>query len=56
MIGLDYPPINVEERSNEENLQSVKGYLINMVDALENKVASLEERLQALEGKNDGNE
>lgn len=58
MSRFDYPGISVEEKSNEANMQTVKGYLIEMADALnycigrlEGKIEALENRVEELEGK-----
>ena len=59
MSRFDYPGINVEENSNETNMQIVKGYLMGIVDdmnyyfgQMENRIVTLEQRVKELEGNN----
>lgn len=46
---FDYPNINVEKRSNEENMQSTKAYLSELADQLNYALNNLESRIEKLE-------
>lgn len=46
---FDYPNINVEKRSNEENMQSTKSYLSALADQLNYALNNLESRIEKLE-------
>lgn len=45
----DYPQINIEEKSNEQNMQATKSYLISLVDQLNYEISQLSSRVAALE-------
>lgn len=49
MSTFDAPNIDVMEKSNEENIQSTKSYLVNMADNLNYKFDNLESRVAYLE-------
>lgn len=53
-MTVDYPTINVEEKTNEQNMQITKSYLINLVDQLNYQITMLEGRLAQLEGNKNG--
>lgn len=50
---FDYPNINTESKSNEANMRAVKAYLNDMTDKMNIYLAQLEERVSALENKDD---
>lgn len=53
MLNIDYPAISVEEKTNEQNMQTTKAYLINLVENLQYQIANLESRIERLEARND---
>lgn len=55
MLNMDYPSISVEEKSNEQNMQATKSYLINLVENLQYALANLESRVEQLEGRKNDN-
>lgn len=57
-MALDYPSIDTSNKSNEQNLQSTKAYLIALADtynyqinALKDAINNLESRVASLEGR-----
>ncbi len=56
-MALDYPSIDVEKKTNEQNLQATKAYLIDMAEQLNYQIGllkdtcnELSERISTLEG------
>ena len=50
MAGFDYPPIS-EGKTNEQNIMSVKAYLIELCDQLNYQLDMIQEKLRVLETK-----
>jgi flagellar basal body P-ring protein FlgI len=49
MITFDVPNINVEKKSNEQNMQNVKDFAYELVDQLNYVVNNLNDRIEILE-------
>ena len=49
MTQLGYPNISVGKKTNEENMQSVKGYLSEMAEQLNYQISYLESKVEQLE-------
>lgn len=48
MAKFDYPSgINLQEKTNEQNMQYTKSYLINMIDSLTYQMNQMESELRA---------
>lgn len=48
-MKLDAPSVNVEKRSNEQNIQNLKSWANNTVNELTYYINALEARVSALE-------
>lgn len=51
MQNFDYPSINVSKKTNEENMQSAKNWMIQMSDQMNFYITRLEARIEVLEAK-----
>lgn len=51
MQNFDYPSINVSKKTNEENMQSAKNWMIQMSDQMNFYITRLETRIEVLEAK-----
>lgn len=51
-MKLGTPSISVDQKTNEQNIQAIKGYLNNMSQELEYVINNMESRLNALETEN----
>lgn len=51
-MKLGTPSISVDQKTNEQNIQTIKGYLNNMSQELEYVINNMESRLNALETEN----
>jgi tRNA(Phe) wybutosine-synthesizing methylase Tyw3 len=57
MAAFDAPNINVEKKSNEQNMLTVKNYLSDLADtlnytfnSLQGQISALEEQIEELKG------
>lgn len=51
MINLDSPSINVANKSNEENIQSIKSWAAELVSQLNYQNSQLESAITALQAE-----
>lgn len=51
MPDFSYPSINVGKKSNEENMQAAKAWMMQMSDDMKYYVSRLEQRIEVLEEK-----
>lgn len=51
-MKLGTPSISVDQKTNEQNIQVIKGYLNNMSQELEYVINNMESRINALETEN----
>lgn len=51
MINLDAPSVNVAEKSNEENIQSIKSWAAELVGQLSYQISQLESAITVLQAE-----
>lgn len=51
MGAFDFPTIDVERRSNEENIKAIKSYLFEMTDQLNYEIDQIKSQIQELNDK-----
>lgn len=49
MAALDVPSVNVDNKTNEQNIQAFKSWAYSTIEQLNYYISSLEERVTALE-------
>lgn len=49
MANFDYPKVSLSGKTNEENIQAVKAWAIDMADMMNAYINNLEERVTTLE-------
>lgn len=58
MAKFDYPNVDIENMSNEQNIESLKSFLYNLSDTLNYSLNQVDARILALEeltgGKDNG--
>lgn len=58
MAKFDYPNVDIENMSNEQNIESLKSFLYNLSDTLNYSLNQVDARISALEeltgGKDNG--
>lgn len=58
MAKLDYPNVDIDNMSNEQNIESLKSFLYNLSDTLNYSLNQVDARISAIEeaigGKSDG--
>lgn len=51
MINVDTPSINVADKSNEENIQSIKAWAAELIGQLNYQISQLEGAITALQAE-----